>query len=88
MELRTTSMPNEFLFLSSTCAHNTYISGVQVTPEAPGAGMPGCAHGHGALGCAGAAAAGLCCQTAQARAAAMVELALGCSFQISSVWGC
>lgn len=25
MELHKTSMPNEFLFLSSTCAHNTYF---------------------------------------------------------------
>lgn len=62
------SMPNEFLFLSSACTHNTYILGVhvrmcknalvlavrqQVSPEAPGAGTPGCACGHGALGCAG-----------------------------------
>lgn len=49
MELRKTSMPNEFLFLSSTCAHNTYISGVQVTPEAPGAGRQAVPTGTGRL---------------------------------------
>lgn len=87
MELRKTSMPNEFLFLSSTCAHNTYFRCAGDSRGSRG-WTPGCAHGHGALGAQAAAAAGLCCQTAQARAAVMVELALGCSFQISSVWGC
>lgn len=45
-------------FFSPPLAHITYISGVQVTPEAPGAGTPGCAHGHGALGCAGSRSSG------------------------------